>query len=126
MLGSLERFLGILIEHLGGAFPLWLAPVQVIVLPVGERFLATAQGVRANLASAGLRVEVDERGEKLGFKIREAQLAKVPYMLVIGEREEASGEVAVRSRSGGDLGAMTLERFLEHCRTRIDERTLEP
>ena len=125
MLGSFERFLGILIEHLGGAFPLWLAPVQVTVLPVSERFLDYGKRVGEHLVQAGLRAEVDERGEKLGFKIREAQVQKIPYMLVVGAREEESGTASVRSRSGGDLGAMAVDRFLDLCREKVAARSLD-
>src|SRR5207248_647235 len=93
MLGSLERFLGILIEHTAGAFPPWLAPLQAIVLPVSEKFLDYSQRVRDELVAAGLRVDLDERSDKLGYKIREAQLQKVPYMLVVGAREQEGGAV---------------------------------
>jgi threonyl-tRNA synthetase len=106
MLGSVERFLGILIEHTAGAFPFWLAPVQVRVLPVSERFLDYGRRVAGELAAAGLRAEVDPSNEKLGYKIRHAQLQKVPYMLVVGEKEQAAGTAAVRLRSGEDLGAV--------------------
>jgi threonyl-tRNA synthetase len=104
MLGSVERFLGILIEHTAGAFPFWLAPVQARVLPVSERFLDYGRGVLEALSGAGLRGELDESNEKLGYKIRQAQMQKVPYMLVVGEKEQAAGAVAVRLRSGEDLG----------------------
>ncbi len=104
MLGSLERFIGILIEHTAGAFPLWLAPVQAVVLPVSEKYIDYATEVGAKLISAGLRAEVDNRNEKLGYRIREAQLQKVPYMLVVGEREQEAGTAAVRLRSGEDRG----------------------
>ena len=110
--GSFERFIGILIEHYAGAFPLWLAPVQVTVLPIADRHAAYAETVRARLAAAGLRVELDARQEKVNFKIREAQLQKIPYMLVAGDREAAEGSVAVRSRSEGDRGAQRLDDFL--------------
>ena len=103
--GSLERFIAILIEHYAGAFPLWLAPVQVVLLPIADRHAAYLASVRDRLAAAGLRVELDGRQEKIGYKIREAQLQKIPYMLVAGDREAAEGTVSVRSRSGGDLGA---------------------
>jgi len=112
MLGSIERFLGILIEHSAGAFPFWLAPVQVRVLSITDRVEARAHEVVAALRSAGLRAEADVRGEKIGHKIREAQLAKVPFMLVLGDREAASDTVAVRSRTKGDLGAQPLEAFI--------------
>jgi threonyl-tRNA synthetase len=125
MLGSLERFLGILVEHLGGAFPLWLAPVQAVVLPVSEKFLAYAEDVGTRLGGAGLRVEVDRRGEKLGYKIRDAQLQKVPYMLVVGGREEEAGTVAVRCRSGEDLGAVAVEAFVERAADLTGSRSLE-
>jgi threonyl-tRNA synthetase len=119
--GSLERFIGILIEHYAGAFPLWLAPVQVRVLPIADRHLAYAREVRDRLAADGLRAELDERQEKIGYKIREAQLQKIPYMLVVGDREAAEGTVAVRTRTGGDQGARPLAEFsaaaLEDVRT---------
>jgi threonyl-tRNA synthetase len=117
--GSFERFIAILIEHYTGAFPLWLAPVQVIVLPISDRHLEYAGRVRDRLAAAGLRVELDERQEKIGFKIREAQLQKVPYMLVTGDREAAEGTVAVRSRSAGDQGARTVEAFVAAAKEEI-------
>jgi threonyl-tRNA synthetase len=113
ILGSFERFIAILIEHYAGAFPLWLAPVQVAVLPIADRHLDYARDVSNRLTAAGLRVEVDERQEKIGFKIRSAQLQKVPYMLVAGDREMAEATVAVRSRTGGDQGSRRLEEFLE-------------
>jgi threonyl-tRNA synthetase len=119
IVGSFERFIAILIEHFAGAFPLWLAPVQAVVLPIADRHADYARGVRDRLAAAGLRVEVDERQEKIGFKIREAQLQKVPYMLVTGDREVAEGTVAVRSRSGGDQGSRRLDEFLDGARQEI-------
>lgn len=125
MLGSLERFIGVLIEHTVGAFPLWLAPVQAVVLPVSEKFLDYGAEVRDQLRAAGLRVELDERNEKLGFKIREAQLLKVPYMLVVGAREQEAGEVAVRPRSGDDLGAMQVAELIERARGLVDQRSQE-
>ena len=102
--GSIERFIGILIEHYAGRFPVWLSPVQVKVLSVSEKSRDYANSVYARLRSAGIRVEIDNRDEKIGYKIREAQLEKVPYMLVIGEKETENGNIAVRSRDGGDLG----------------------
>ncbi len=110
--GSIERFIGILIEHFAGAFPAWLAPVQVKVLPITEEQAAYADEITEKLRDAGLRVECDQRREKIGYKIREAQLEKVPYMLVLGAKEQQAGTVAVRSRSRGDLGAQPLEGFL--------------
>jgi threonyl-tRNA synthetase len=110
--GSFERFIAILIEHYAGAFPLWLAPVQVILLPIADRHAAYAATVRDRLAAAGLRVELDARQEKIQYKIREAQLQKVPYMLVAGDREVAEGTVSVRSRSGGDQGARAVDEFV--------------
>jgi threonyl-tRNA synthetase len=113
ILGTIERFMGILIEHCGGAFPLWLAPVQVKVLTLTERQEAYGRAVRDRLAAAGFRVELDDRSEKLGYKIREAELAKVPYMLVVGDKEEQSGTVAPRSRGSGAEPALSLEGFIE-------------
>jgi threonyl-tRNA synthetase len=107
VLGSIERFLGILIEHYGGAFPAWLAPVQAVVVPVADRHNPYAWAVRDELRAAGLRVEVDARTESVGRKIRDNEVLKVPYMLVVGDREEEAGAVAVRARSEGDLGSMT-------------------
>ena len=111
MLGSLERFLGILIEHTAGAFPLWLAPVQVAVVPVSEKSGQYGREVRDRLAGAGLRVELDESNEKLGYKIRQAQLQKIPYMAVVGEKEAAAATVAVRLRTGKEVAGVPLEAF---------------
>jgi threonyl-tRNA synthetase len=110
--GSLERFIAILIEHFAGAFPFWLAPVQTVVLPIADRHIEYAREVAAALDAAGIRVEVDDRQEKVNYKIREAQLQKIPYMLVVGDREAAEKAVAVRSRAKGDLGARPLAQFL--------------
>jgi threonyl-tRNA synthetase len=110
--GSFERFIALLIEHYAGAFPLWLAPVQATLLPIADRHAPHAEAVAEKLKAAGLRVTIDARVEKIGFKIREAQLQKAPYMLVVGDREAADGAVSVRSRSGGDLGSRTVEAFL--------------
>jgi threonyl-tRNA synthetase len=114
--GSLERLIGILIEHYGGAFPLWLAPVQVIVLPIADRHVPYAQQIRQHLEEEGFRVEVDARNEKTGFKVREAELQKIPYMLVVGDRDIANQTVSVRKRSAGDQGAMTLDAFIARLR----------
>jgi threonyl-tRNA synthetase len=112
LLGSLERFFGVLIEHYGGAFPLWLAPVQATLIPIADRHIDYCREVAATLRKSGLRVEVDERGERIGAKIRDAQLQKVPYMLIAGDRDIAAGNVSVRTRENQDLGAMSLEAFI--------------
>ena len=112
LLGSLERFFGILIEHYAGAFPLWLAPVQAVLIPVTDKQVEAAQAVAAKLRAGDFRVHVDGRPEKMGAKIRDAQLQKIPYMLVLGGREIENGTVSVRSRAAGDLGAMPLEAFI--------------
>ena len=120
--GSIERFIGILIEHFAGAFPLWLAPVQAVVLPISERQLAYAKEVGQKLKNAGLRVNVDERSEKIGYKIREAQLKKVPYMLVVGDKETEAQTVSVRERSGADKGAMPVVQFIEKALDEVCRR----
>ncbi|MCU1386359.1 MAG: threonyl-tRNA synthetase [Acidobacteria bacterium] len=117
--GSFERFIAILIEHYTGAFPLWLAPIQAVVLPIADRHLPYAAAVRAQLRGAGLRADLDERQEKIGYKIREAQLQKVPYMLVIGDRESTEGTVSVRTRTGGDQGASPVDAFIASARDEI-------
>jgi len=128
--GSFERFIALLIEHFAGAWPLWLAPVQAVVLPISDRHRAYAVGVQNRLAAVGLRVELDDRQEKINYKIREAQLQKVPYMLVAGDREAAEGTVAVRSRSGGDLGPRSVDAFisdaLEEVRRKSRSEEQEP
>ena len=111
ILGSMERFLGVLIEHYGGSFPLWLAPVQAVVIPIADRHLEYANQVSETLKAGGIRVEVDDRGERMNLKIRTAQMMKVPYMLVVGDREAEAGAVAVRLRDGEDLGAMPVPDF---------------
>ena len=111
--GSIERFIGIITEHFAGAFPVWLSPVQVKVMPITDRASDYAKDVAAKLSAAGVRVETDLRNEKIGYKIREAQMQKTPYMLVVGDREAESGAVAVRTRGGEDLGAMPLDKFIE-------------
>ncbi len=123
LLGSLERFLGILIEHYAGAFPLWLAPEQVRVLPVADRHAPYAREVRDRLRAAGLRAEADLRSEKVTKKIRDAQLARVPYMLVVGDREQQSASVSVRHRTRGELGTVPLESFLGQALEEIRQRT---
>ncbi len=119
LLGSLERFFGILIEHYAGAFPLWLAPVQVVIVPVAERHRPYAQEVAARLGAAGVRVEVDARSEKVGYKIREAEVTKVPYILVVGDQEAEKGVVAVRERGRRDRGAITVEALVEELQEGI-------
>ena len=120
--GSIERFIGILTEQYAGAFPAWLAPVQVKVLPISERHAEYAAGVQKALVDAGIRSELDLRSEKIGYRIREAQLQKVPYMLVVGDKEAADGTVSVRSRSGGDQGAASPESFIDGLLAEIREK----
>ena len=111
MLGAIERFMGVLIEHYGGAFPLWLAPVQAVVIPIADRHVGYADEVASKLRGRGLRVEVDGRNERMNLKIREAQLRKVPYMLVVGDREAEGGTASVRSRDAGNLGATPMSKL---------------
>ncbi|MCM3269803.1 threonine--tRNA ligase [Paenibacillus elgii] len=120
--GSIDRFIGILTEHYSGAFPLWLSPVQVKLLPVSDVYNSYAMEVKKALVAAGIRVEADLRSEKLGYKIREAQLEKVPYMLVLGENEQSSGTAAVRKRGEGDLGPMQVQEFAERLRGEIQAK----
>ena len=122
--GSIERFFGILIEHYAGAFPVWLAPVQAIVLPITDRQTEYARSVREQLDAAGIRVTVDDRSEKVNLKIRDAQLQKIPYMLVVGDREAESGQVAVRNRKHGDLGAKPIAEFISVIRGLIDSKAV--
>ena len=122
MLGSIERFLGVVIEHYGGAFPTWLAPVQAEVIPIADRHVDYAQQVRERLAKAGLRVHVDDRNERMNAKIRDAQLRKVPYMLVVGDKEAEAGGAAVRLRSGDDLGIMPLDDVLSRMAGEVASR----
>jgi threonyl-tRNA synthetase len=129
VLGSMERFIGVLIEHYAGTFPVWLSPVQARVIPISEKANAYAEQVRKKLSEVsipdtggGLRVEVDTANERMQKKIRDAQLMKIPYMLVVGEREAAEGKVAVRLRSGKDLGPMPLETFMNRIRQEAESR----
>ena len=122
LLGSIERFIGVITEHFAGAFPTWLNPVQVKLLPVTDRAAEYARDVAAKLDAQGFRVEVDGRNEKIGKKIREAQLEKIPYMLVVGDRDMEAGTVSVRHRSEGDLGAMSLEAFSAMLRQAVDSK----
>ena len=123
VLGSIERFIGIITEHYAGAFPMWLAPVQVKVLAIGEGHVEYANKVKDALEANHIRVEVDTRNEKIGYKIREAQLKKVPYMLVVGDKEMADGLVSVRSRSDGELGQMTIEEFVSRAVEEVKNKT---
>lgn len=126
LFGSMERFFGVLIEHYAGAFPTWLAPVQARVLPISEKHLSYAQDVLRRLKAARIRAEVDDRNEKVNFKIREAQLEKVPFMLVVGDREQASGTVGVRNRFEGDLGAQPLNDFVAKIQSLIESKAPRP
>jgi threonyl-tRNA synthetase len=122
--GSIERFFGILIEHYAGAFPVWLSPVQAIVLPITDRQTEYARGIRQTLTAAGIRATLDERSEKINLKIREAQLQKIPFMLVVGDREQQNGQVAVRHRKHGDQGAKTLEDVIAGIRKLVDSKAV--
>jgi threonyl-tRNA synthetase len=126
LLGSVERFMGVLIEHFAGAFPIWLAPVQATVIPIAARHQPYARQILDRLASTGLRVELDDRNEKMGYKIREAQARKVPFMLVVGDKEAQSGQVSVRSRSEGDKGAQSVESFVATITGYIEARSVKP
>jgi len=121
--GSYERFVGILVEHFAGAFPTWLAPVQARVLPVSEKHAEYARKVYRQLREVRVRAELDDRNEKLGYRIREAQLHKVPYMLVVGEREAQSGTASLRRRTGEDLGAVALDRIVSELVAEIGNRS---
>ena len=120
--GSIERFIGVITEHYAGAFPTWLAPVQVKLMPITDRSKEYAEEIYQKLFDAGIRVESDYRNEKIGYKIREAQLQKIPYMLVIGDKEAEAGLVSVRTRSGGDEGTMTIKDFMEKISEEIKTR----
>ena len=118
--GSIERFIGVLIENYAGAFPTWLAPVQVKLLPISDNHVDYANEIKTKLEDVGIRVELDDRNEKIGYKIREAQLQKIPYMLVLGDKERESNSVGVRSRKDGDIGAMDLDEFIAKIVEEID------
>jgi threonyl-tRNA synthetase len=122
--GSMERFVGILIEHFNGAFPLWLAPVQAVVIPITDMHLDYARAVSAELKESGIRVEVDDSSRRMNAKIRDGQLQKIPFMLVVGEREVADGTVAVRTRLNEDRGAMPLAKFIEHATTLVKTKAM--
>ena len=119
LLGSMERFAGILIEHYAGRFPTWLAPVQVKLLPVADRHADYAQELAGRLRGGGFRVEIDERSESVGRKVRDAELSRVPYMLVLGDREQRNGAVSVRSHDQGDLGSVEIAEFEERLRSEV-------
>jgi threonyl-tRNA synthetase len=121
LFGSMERFMGVLIEHFAGAFPTWLAPIQATLIPIADRHVEYAEKVAAQLREAGVRVDVDQRSERMNAKIRDAQLQKIPYMLVVGDREAEAEQVAVRMRSGEDLGALSIEAFLERLTAEVLE-----
>ena len=123
-IGCYERTLALLIEKYAGAFPLWLAPEQVRILPISDRFMDTAKAVRDRLFNEGIRVELDDRSEKIGYKIREAQLKKIPYMLIIGEKEEQSGTVSVRKRGEGDIGTVSVDDFLSSAKKDIADKVI--
>ncbi|HFG9238393.1 TPA: threonine--tRNA ligase [Clostridioides difficile] len=120
--GSIERFIGILIEHYAGKFPVWLSPTQVKILPISDKFMDYANEVKKELFDKGIRVELDDRAEKIGFKIREAQLEKVPYMLIVGEKEVADNNVSVRSRDKGEIGSIKLDEFIASISKEIESR----
>ena len=121
--GSIERFIGILIEHFAGKFPVWLSPVQVKILPITDRQIEYAKSLCAKMKDLGIRVQVDDRSEKIGYKIREAQMSKVPYMLVVGEKEAEAGQVAVRRRDAGDMGAVNADDFIATVLKDIEDKT---
>jgi len=123
ILGSIERFIGIIIEHFAGAFPFWLSPVQAVVLPLSEKFVDYGREVRAKLRAADIRAEIDESNEKLGAKIRHAQLQKVPFMLVVGEKEASSGNVALRER-GGQQSVLSVDALIAKAQELIKTRAL--
>ena len=125
LFGSIERFFGVLIEHYAGAFPVWLAPVQAAVLPVSGKFEEYAKKVTQQIKDAGFRVHLDDRNEKLQAKIRDAQLQKVPYMLILGGKEAEAGTVSVRHRAKGDLGPRPLDQFIADLRQEVDSRAVQ-
>ncbi|MGH2927812.1 MAG: aminoacyl--tRNA ligase-related protein, partial [Solirubrobacteraceae bacterium] len=124
LMGSYERFIGILLEHFAGELPVWLAPVQAIVLPIADRHVPYAESVREHLAAAGVRAESDDRGESVARKIRDAELRKIPHMLVVGDREAERDEVAVREHRAGDIGPRSVDAFLRELREQIESRRL--
>nr|HPZ88672.1 His/Gly/Thr/Pro-type tRNA ligase C-terminal domain-containing protein [Flavihumibacter sp.] len=121
-LGTHERFIGFLLEHYAGKLPVWLAPQQVRILPISDKFVGYAEEVKAKLRAAGVRVGIDDRSEKIGKKIRETELLKVPYMLVVGEKEMAEGKISVRRQGKGDIGAQPVEEFITVIKREIANR----
>jgi len=124
VLGSIERFIGVITEHFAGAFPVWLAPVQVKVMPITDRCAEYATQIADRLNELGMRAETDLRNEKIGYKIREAQVQKLPYMLVVGDKEAENGTVSVRTRSGVDLGAMPVDEFIAKIQEEIRTKAI--
>ena len=124
LFGSFDRFIGIITEHFAGAFPIWLAPEQVRILTIAEKFTDYAQEVAAKLDKAGIRCEIDNRNETIGKKIREAQMQKLPYTLVVGENEVANGTVAVRKRAMGDQGAQSVDEFIARITAEVESRAI--
>jgi threonyl-tRNA synthetase len=122
-MGSLERFFGVLVEHYGGAFPVWLAPVQVMIIPIADRHIEYANKLEAELKADGLRVQVDARPERMNSKIREAQLQKIPYMLVVGDKEMAAEGVSIRLRTGEDLGKKSVAEFKDMAKDAVSNKT---
>ncbi|MBV9311666.1 MAG: threonine--tRNA ligase, partial [Solirubrobacterales bacterium] len=123
LMGSYERFIGILLEHLGGELPVWLAPVQGVIIPISDRHNDYANEVASRLTSQDLRVERDERSESVGRKVRDAELRKIPYMLVVGDREQETDQVSVRKHHSGDEGSVTLDAFAERLQTEVQTRS---
>ena len=124
LMGSYERFIGILLEHLDGELPVWLAPVQAIVLPIADRHVDYARDVVERLTAQGLRAELDDRTESVGRKIRDAELRKIPYMLVVGDREQEAGEVALREHREGDAGSLGVDAFIERLNGEVRARAM--
>ena len=122
--GSIERFIGIITEHFAGAFPMWLAPVQVKFLPVADRHLDYVNKIKEQFENAGIRCEVDDRSEKVGFKIRNAQLEKVPYMILAGDKDIENGTISIRSRKNGDEGACTVEEFIKRAKEEVANKSI--
>ena len=122
--GSVERFMGILIEHFAGAFPTWLAPTQVMVIPVSDKTLDYGMKVKEAIAKCGIRVKIDDRAEKMGYKIREAEMQKIPYMIVVGPKEAENNVVSIRNRVKGDLGSKSVDEFIDMIVEEINNKTL--